>query len=35
MISDFVTERDGLLSLSDSELEIARHDNITINQEAR
>lgn len=35
MISDFVTEHDGLLKLSDSELEIARHDNITINQEAR
>ena len=35
MISDFVIEHDGLLSLSDSELEIARHDNITINQEGR
>ena len=35
MVSDFVTEHDGLLDLSDSELEIARHDDITVNQEAR
>ena len=35
MISDFVTEHDGLLKLSDAELEIARCDNITINQQAR
>jgi len=35
MVSDFVTEHDGLLKLSDSELEIAQHDDITINQEAR
>jgi len=33
MVSDFVTEHDGLLKLSD--LEIARQENITINQEAR
>jgi len=35
MVSDFITEHDGLLMLSNSELEIARLENITINQEAR
>ena len=35
MISDFVIEHDGLLKLSDSKLEIAQHNNITINNEAR
>ena len=35
MISVFVTGHDWLLKLSNSELEIAQHDNISINQEAR
>jgi len=35
MVSDFITEHDGLLILSNSELEIARLENITINREAR
>jgi len=35
MVSNFITEHDGLLMLSNSKLEIARLENMTINQEAR
>ena len=35
MVSNFITEHDGLLMLSNSELEIVQLGNITINREAR